>query len=419
MLALLAASGEANAQIRSALEPPDLDRYLRWGPLRVRPSFQIRNVGYDDNILLRATPRISDYRATLSAGAEGVVLLGNAAFLTFDQRFDYTAYLETSEQNFLNTNTRARMTVPFGGFGFFGEFEITDAQERPVDREDIRPQRRTDRFNVGAIATLGWRTEIELAVGRQDWRFSDTDGTSLDPNDPNAVPFVTENLNRDVDTARLSATYRLKGRAQLTLRYEREDVEFEFPGRIIGVGDVRRDAVETRILPGIRFGDGGALTGHVELGRSEIEAESPELPDFSGLAADAELLYRPGRRTSFRLVYLRRPGYEISSNNRLLLNETIALRSVRYLNRVFGVELGTSETTIELFPSISGDFAGTDGRVDTLLRYDVGLRLRMSENSIGRRIEYAFRVGRYRRESTDPNFDNSQSTFGIDAIVGF
>ena len=381
----------------------------------MRPRFQIRDVGYDDNILLLANERIADYRGTLSAGAEGVVLLGNTGFLTFDQRFDYTAYLETGEQNFLNTNTRGRLTLPFGGFGVFGEFELTDAEERPVDREDIRPQRRTDRFGVGAIVTLGWRTELELAVGRQDWRFSDTDATEFEIDPDEQVPFVTRNLNRDVDTARLLATYRLKGRTQLTLRYEREDVVFDFPG------DFDRDSIESRVIPGIRFGEGGPLTGKVELGHAEIDVEDPALRDFSGFAANVELTYRPGRRTTFRANYAREPGYEISSTNRLLVNETVGLRAVRYLNRVFGIELSGSEADIELFPALadSGDPAADPGRVDTLLRYSLGLRLRLSENAIGRRVEYALRVGRYRRESTIPAFDNSQSTFGIDAIVGF
>ena len=77
------------ADAESKLEPPDLGRYLRWGPLRVRPGFQIKNLGYDDNILLDNEERISDYTVTLAPKGDGLVLFGDRAFLTFQEEADY------------------------------------------------------------------------------------------------------------------------------------------------------------------------------------------------------------------------------------------------------------------------------------------------------------------------------------------
>ena len=38
---------------------------------------------------------------------------------------------------------------------------------------------------------------------------------------------------------------------------------------------------------------------------------------------------------------------------------------------------------------------------------------------MGRRVEYSIRVGRYRRQSTLPEYDFSRNTFGFNAILGY
>ena len=49
---------------QSALEPPDLSRYVRWGVLRARPGFTVSNFGYDDNIFVSTKDEVGDYLAT-------------------------------------------------------------------------------------------------------------------------------------------------------------------------------------------------------------------------------------------------------------------------------------------------------------------------------------------------------------------
>ena len=66
----------------SKLQPPELDQYLRWGALRVRPGVELTNVGYDDNILYNDDNKVSDFTATISPKAEILVLFGDR-FLPF------------------------------------------------------------------------------------------------------------------------------------------------------------------------------------------------------------------------------------------------------------------------------------------------------------------------------------------------
>jgi len=58
-------------------------------------------------------------------------------------------------------------------------------------------------------------------------------------------------------------------------------------------------------------------------------------------------------------------------------------------------------------------------REDVITRYKAGIRLRVSENSIGRRVEYSITAGRYERNSSDDRLDRNRGTFGINVIVGY
>ena len=63
--------------------------------------------------------------------------------------------------------------------------------------------------------------------------------------------------------------------------------------------------------------------------------------------------------------------------------------------------------------------AGGPDREDDIREYTLGTRLRLSENSIGRRVEYSIKLNRYESKSNVDNFDRDRTTIGIGAVVGF
>ena len=119
----------------------------------MRPGFQISNFGYDDNIMRnRGTQdRIGDYTATMTAKLDGLLLFGDRAFLTLRETYDYNLYFDHSDQNHDNLRSLARLTVPFEKFGFFADMTWVNVEERPVDLEDERPERREQRYGFGMI----------------------------------------------------------------------------------------------------------------------------------------------------------------------------------------------------------------------------------------------------------------------------
>ena len=110
----------------------------------------------------------------------------------------------------------------------------------------------------------------------------------------------------------------------------------------------------------------------------------------------------------------REPGFTISSAGAFYLNTTVRLSGVYYLNRLVGIEAAGTRGRIE-FP----DAGAAVERRDDLTGYEGGLRLRLAENSLGRRVEYSLRLQRSRRDSNFDSQDRSRTTFGLNAVVGF
>lgn len=393
----------AAAATRSRLEPPELDRFLRWGPLRVRPLLEVRDLGYDDNIFSDNANRVADYRATVAPEVEGLVLLGRRAFVEFDGGLGYTAYAENGDQNFLDRELDARITLPLRRFGFFVDGRRAVTRERPADREDIRPTRRDRGWGAGAIVELGWRTELELGAGRTRTRYEDPDANSI----------VSDRLDRDERDTYLLASYTLAGRSRLTFRTERTERDFLRLVEVDGVF-VDRDSSGWRSLLGVEIGRGGGLWGRVELGWATIDADDPSLATFDAWVGEAQVTYWADSRTRLFLRAERSPGFAVFEDQVYTLQESADLRAVRFLNRVFGLEAGLGYGTLT-FPGAGG----TVTRRDNIDSYSAGIRLRGLENALGSRVEYSLRLRRSERDSTLDSRDRTQTTVVINAELGF
>lgn len=406
---LLLAGPLVAAAERSELEPPDLEQFVRWGPLRVRPGMQVTNFGYDNNVFYTSdagnTARTDgpqgDYTITLVPRLDGLVLLGNRAFLTFSQGIGYTAYAQFSNQNYFANHTKARLMVPFRSFGLFSDFTLNVDRTRPVDEEDVRPKRNESGLAFGALFELGWRTDLEISTQVTEWRYTDEEGANSS---------ISLRLDRDVDLARVSVGYQLKGRTRATLELERRNITFS--NRLLF-----QDAVARTALGGFQFGQGGALTGRIRAGWTQIDADDPAKRDFSGPTGDMELVLRVAASTRLQLTGERTPGFSIAEGSIYYLNENYGLRLIRYFNRFLGAEAAYLRGNLS-FPG-AVDPSPNAGREDDYRIAEIGLRFRVAQDELGRTTEYNLTLQNYVRESTNPNQDRSRTTLYTGATFGF
>jgi hypothetical protein len=237
-----------------------------------------------------------------------------------------------------------------------------------------------------------------------------TDWSYFDPDFEEGGQTIDERLDRLERHDRLRLRYHLRARTDVTLDAQTTGLDFDNPT----VEGRSKDSRGWSLRPGVDFGEGGVLSGTARFGFGRVDSEDPDLTDFSGLVANAELAYRPNPRATLTLAAVREPGLTVTGTSIYYVETRYRLRAVYYWNRVFGVEAGTSQGGLT-FPG-GGSSAE---RQDDILEYDGGIRLRLAENSLGRRVEYALRLGRYRRDSTSDELDLSRNTFGLTAVVGF
>jgi len=385
------------------LTPPDTSRYLRWGPLRVRPGFAVPAIGYDDNVFSSSDvnePQ-SDYLIRLSPRIEGLMFFGDAAFLKFNERFDYTAYAQFHDQNYYENRFDSRLTVPFRSWGLYGDYLIQRLRDAPATELDTRPIRREARSGLGGILTFGWRTDLELGFTQSRW-------TNFDPDYLSSDGFtIGQLLDRTEAGPRAKARYKLTGLTSATFEIRTRDIVFDDP-------DVRRDAKEFTWLPGLEFARTGTLTGWIRAGKANLDSEDPAAPDFSGIVGDVALSYRLTSATRLRLEGGRRVSFAIYEGYRYYQEDFLELRGVHYLNRIFGLEaaLGAGSLT---FPGAPG----FNPRQDDLSRYEAGLRFRLPESVLGRTAEYTLGVRHFGRDSNIDTLDMSRAVLAFGASVGF
>ncbi len=398
---LIAAGAVFPSRADGKLEPPDLERYHRWGALRARPRIELTDVGYDDNILANTTNEVSDTTATLVPALDGLLLFGSRAFLVFTERVELVGYKEHAEQSFANQKGSARLTVPLGRFGVFGDLSVNRIQERPPDLLEIRPERDEDGLGAGILLRLGGRTEIEVGQFATDYAYSDDDAGSAEHS-------IADRLDRTERRTHLRADYLVVGRARLTLDAEVRTIEFaEFDPQ-----EGRKDSRGLSLLPGIDFGEGGTLAGAARFGWSEIDAEDGAKSGFSGVVGEAKLALRPLRRTTLQLESWRRPSFSVFGDATYLLERGTAVSFLHYLVWPIGVESRIRLDKLT-FPG-----AATD-REDRGLGYDIGVRLRLAQNELGRRVEYSLKLSREEIESNIEGVGRDRTTIGLGAIVGF
>jgi hypothetical protein len=404
LTALLGAGPHAHAE--NLLEDPDLSRYLRWGPFRVRPGFTVSDFGHDDNVFHSSSQPQDDLTIRLAPKLEGLLLLGDRLRLTFDEMISYKAYYKFEELNFLDHEGNYRLTIPLTNYGFFVDMENRRVHERPVDLEDTRAIRNSRKIGLGAFLQIGWRSSLELVHAGTNYRYEDEDfgnsGTSIE-----------DLQNRDETAETVRFRYKAKGRTSLTLDFENRGVDFDNPflGSVPGVV---RNLDQFSIVPGVEFGKGGPLSGILKLGTTSLTYDDPTLQPYKGLVGATGLTYSFTGGTRVSLDAERRVDFSVWENNAYLLDNHQELTVVHFLNRFLGLELGYLNGKLEVPEPVAGD-----PREDDIRKTTVGLKLRMFENDLGRRVEYTIRYQGYRRTSSQSSLNQSRNTVSFTADLGF
>lgn len=428
--AAVLALGGGRSLAETPLEPPDLSRYLRWGPFRVRPGIGFSNIGYEDNIFYQSAeqPKVSDYTATITPRLDGVVLFGRRAFVTFTEALGYTLYVRNGDQNYLSNAGSARLTVPFRRMGIWADLGINNTRDRPYYQQDTRPILKELRYGGGLIFLFGWRTDVEIGFVRRNFDASDPDENLVDLIERGATPIGAQ-LDRVDQGLTLKARYLAFGRTRFTLDVADRTISFDRARLTTSSPD--RDSRSTTVLPGVSFAEGGPLTGTLQVGWSRLRRNAKELPSFSGWVGDAKLAYLFSGGTRLLVEARREVGFSIYWNNNYYTHGSVNLRATHYFSRLLGMDLAAGGGRVGFVgpppTGAAGDYEAA--RIDRYVQYEAGIRLRFSETGLGRRVEYLVSVRRWLlNTSIDDRClptgacayrDQSRTSIGVSANIGY
>jgi Putative beta-barrel porin 2 len=255
---------------------------IHFGPLGLRPSISITNVGTDSNVFNDADHPQQDFTATvvprLVARVHGGRLLlsyGGATDIVYFKRF-------TSERS-INSTTDLKLDADLGRLQPYASVGWLATKDRMNSEIDIRTPRTQRTVAVGARMLVASRTAV--VVGARRFTLDFHDGALFRGVD------LTRTLNSRTDSVDAGLQLLLTPLTTFSLTTSLQRDRFD--------AAPERDADTLRLLPALRFDPTSLIRGSVAVGYRRFRPLSPDLPDYSGLLVQAGLGYTLMGRTKF------------------------------------------------------------------------------------------------------------------------
>ena len=287
LLALLLTATPVSAQM-----PSDPTAGLRLGPVTVRPSVQLANVGVDTNILRERENAKRDEVGTLASMLTGFMRIRPLRLsATSDVGVDYFRRFES--QRSINRQHEFRADLPFHRIAVYGSGAFVNARQRfnYEIEERVRRIGRTTLAGTELRLTAKTRMGLEARHSIVDFAADEEIGdTSL-----RAV------LERRADRLQGFVSVSLTPLTTLVIRADTERDRF--------ASSPMRNADSLRIMPGIEFKPGAAIVGHAFLGYRRFDPKNNQFPSFRGLIGSVDTRWSVGSSTRLGLIVDRELEY--------------------------------------------------------------------------------------------------------------
>ncbi|MBI4169052.1 MAG: outer membrane beta-barrel protein [Acidobacteria bacterium] len=340
LLALACSAGAGPADLAAAdigRRDPDMktERARRLGPFHVQPYFLVRQMGYDDNVLLAGGEGDGAFTATLGPGARAILKLGGRAALLLAEELDFVYIADHPELNHLNNGLRAKADYLLGPFVLYADSRRNSSRERLNAEVDFRVRTVSVGHAVGFRGDLSSRLSAGMQVARQDLRF----GTGADPEevlaggaDRQAQLLALRELSRTESGVTASVGYRVLPKTTVALEGWIGRADFDDPAS-------GRDTRDRRLSLQITMAPSAALTGSVKVGRLRLKALQRDDPGFTGFVGEGSLRFRLSGRSSARVRYGRSVAFSTFGENLYFVATGWRLTYAHHLSRRWSFEL--------------------------------------------------------------------------------
>lgn len=296
VLALLVSATTARAQ---SFRPPDplakpwVGAKMNLGPIYFAPTFELRDIGRDNNVFNDESNPKSDLTGTLGMRSLIGLHFGEMFVLQITQGSSYIYFRRYRSERSIDSGLSATVELRTRVMRPWIRFDTVKTSLRSGVEVDARAERKLPNFDFGVDFSNLYRMGISAAARRSKLRYKDTE------------VFDSTNLSEALD----SQTDSVQG----LLRYELTDLS----DLLVGVDYVRdrftksplRDNDSYYAYAGIRTKTGATFTGSATVGFRQQKHNDPAIPNFKGVIANVDVSVIPNELFRIDLGGSRDLGY--------------------------------------------------------------------------------------------------------------
>ena len=245
------------------------DATITIGPISLRPTFLIRNIGRDDNVFNEQTDPKRDFTTTISP-ATTVGLKVRRLKLALSEGADYVYFKKYVSERGTNLSSSLRADVDLGILQPYASASGLDSKDRYNSEIDARARHRDRTYTAGTGLKLFSRTTAALGVRQTTYRFDQ--GTTF------RGESLANSLNSQVKVIDGSVGFELTPLTSFSVNISHESQRFDTASE--------RDADSIRIMPTFLFSPLGVINGTASVGyRKFTPRNSATTAAFTGLVA--------------------------------------------------------------------------------------------------------------------------------------
>jgi hypothetical protein len=362
----------------------DLDRaQLRLGAFYLYSTFEIGELGYDENLYAPTEEERDDFTISLSAPQRLYFVPSRKFVLSADVRPGYVWYRKAEDARHWNLRYRGDMHLLFNRM--YSDFYYEKADERRRDLSELNFLVDLDSQQIGndTEIAISSRSNIVTGVFFREIEYPNAEGTAFDFEE-------VSRLNRD--EARYSAAFRHKTfpLTSTEIGAARETYDFQ---------DNRRDGDRDQAWVGATRRTGRS-TLRAQIGAARLDYIDPSEKDYSGPLGFVSYEFSPRRRWVGTITGRRDLVFSVYAENQHFaadrLSATFTLPATRWLDLRFVGEAGKNSYFVPTFDEI--DRINKE-REDDILYGSVGFTTRLNRLAVG------LDVGRFERKSNFMRFD--------------
>jgi len=393
---LLLVSGTVVAQTVDEPDPNTVP--IRLGPLWVKPTVAVTNIGIDNNVFNQPddlNPK-SDFTFTATPAANLWLPMGRT-WLVGRIAEDLNWYQTYSSERNPSTGYSGGWHVPLTRLGFKVDAARRHARDRPGFEIDARVPRTESQYSgLVELKTLS-KTFIGVTATRLRTDYDETAvfvGTSL-----------RFQLNRTTTGYGLSLRHQLTPLTSIALTAVRSEDKFEF--------SPLRNSTSTSISGNVTFDKFALIRGGATLGYTKFHPEVAGLADYDGLTGAVNLSYTLLGSTRFGFEFNRDVQYSYDVNQPYYLQTRLGGSIAQQIFGPLDLVARGSLATLA-YRDRAGANVTASNRVDDLNSFGGGIGYHL-----GRDTRLGFNVDQSYRRSDVSNRQYNNLTFGSSVTYGF